>query len=122
MSSYPKEISYHPEHMWYRGTDGVCGITYYAQHQLGEVMFLDMPAVGAKVRAGVMFASIESAKIVSDLISPVGGTIVEVNEMLEENPALVNESPYSFGWIVKIEAQDKESLISAQEYVDLLGK
>ena len=114
--NYPQELSYHPGHMWYRD-NGTCGITFYAQQQLGEVMFLDLPQVGDKVRAGVAFASIESAKAVSDLVAPVDGEIVEVNELLEEQPALVNTSPYASGWIVKIEARDTANLISAEAYL-----
>ncbi len=94
-ASYPSELKYHPEHDWARidGDVAVFGITWYAQDQLGEVVFVDPPAVGKSVRAGDPYAEVESVKAVSDVIAPLSGEIVEVNEALGDAPEQINEDP-----------------------------
>jgi glycine cleavage system H protein len=122
----PKDLRYTKEHEWIRATGGEIevGITEYAQGELGDVIFVDLPAPGTKVAAMKPFGSIDAVKTVSDLFAPLGGEIVAVNEALKENPALVNQSPYERGWMVRIRAEkpgDVDGLLSAQDYEKLLG-
>src|SRR6476661_1261696 len=98
-ASYPAELLYHPEHDWARIDPGdetlaTLGITWYAQDSLGEVVFFDPPAVGTALSKDAPYAEVESVKAVSDVIAPLSGEIVEVNESLTENPAMINEDPY----------------------------
>src|SRR4029079_12051517 len=100
--SYPDDLLYHPEHDWARIDSGapehaVLGITWFAQDSLGEVVFFDPPDVGTAVQKDAAYAEVESAKAVSDVISPLSGEIVEVNEALGDNPAMINEEPYGAG-------------------------
>jgi len=116
---------YHPEHTWARleGDIVVVGISDYAQDQLGEVLYVEMPEVGDEVRQGEVFGSIESAKVVSDLYAPVSGEVVEINEALEDSPELTNESPYEDGWIIKVRIKDKEelnNLLDSEQYQESL--
>ncbi|MBU1105707.1 MAG: glycine cleavage system protein GcvH [Candidatus Riflebacteria bacterium] len=109
------------EHEWAKLEGGIVtvGITDYAAHQLGDVVFVELPAVGSKVTMGATFGTIESVKTVSDMYAPVGGEVVGVNEDLESNPALVNESPLDAGWIVKIkvaDAKEFDQLLSEDDY------
>jgi len=123
-ASYPEELLYHPEHDWARidGDDpglATLGITWYAQDALGEVVFFDPPAVGAKLEKDSSYAEVESVKAVSDVISPLSGEIVEVNESLGENPAMINEEPYDAGWLVKVRMSDpseRDALMDAATY------
>jgi glycine cleavage system H protein len=117
----PDELRYSTSHEWVRVDDDLAtiGITDHAQSELGDVVYLELPRVGAAIQAGVVFGTIESVKTVSDLVSPVGGEIVEVNEDLPDTPELVNEEPYAGGWmiIVKMEsAGEVEDLMTAEEY------
>jgi glycine cleavage system H protein len=122
--SYPDELLYHPEHDWARidAADpelATLGITWYAQDALGEVVFFDPPAVGTKLTKDASYAEVESVKAVSDVVAPLSGEIVEVNEALSENPAMINEDPYGEGWLVKVRLSDpaeRESLQDAATY------
>ncbi|KXG75058.1 Glycine cleavage system H protein [Fervidicola ferrireducens] len=121
----PSDIRYHKEHTWARveGDIAVVGITDYAQEKLGEVLFVDLPEVGDRIKKDEVFGSIESGKVASDLYAPVSGEVVEVNEVLAESPELVNESPYEKGWMIKVKMSDPadlEGLMDAVEYSKLL--
>jgi glycine cleavage system H protein len=120
-SSYPDHLLYHPDHDWARveGDQATFGITWYAQDQLGEVVFIDTPSVGAHVKKDESYAEVESVKAVSDVISPLSGEIVEVNPSLADNPEAINEDPYGEGWLVKVKLSDPsetESLLDASAY------
>ena len=106
MSEVPNELRYTKEHEWARAEDGrvVVGITDYAQDQLGDVVFVGLPDVGAEVTAGEPCGEVESTKSVSDIYSPVGGKVLERNDELEQNPELINSDPYGKGWLFAIEA------------------
>ena len=124
-ASYPPELRYHEEHDWARvdGETATFGITWYAQDQLGEVVFFDPPEVGASVRRGDPYAEVESVKAVSDVIAPLSGEIVEVNDGLEAEPEAINEDPYGGGWIVKVrlsDASEVDALLDADAYQELL--
>jgi glycine cleavage system H protein len=103
-ASYPPDLKYHPEHDWARieGETATFGITWYAQEQLGEVVFFDPPAVGTQIAKDQPYAEVESVKAVSDVVAPLSGEIVEVNEGLSGEPEQVNEDPYGAGWMVKV--------------------
>jgi glycine cleavage system H protein len=123
-ASYPDELLYHPEHDWARldAEDpqlATLGITWYAQDALGEVVFFDPPAVGTMLAKDASYAEVESVKAVSDVIAPLSGEIVEVNEALSDNPAMINEEPYDAGWLVKVrmsDASEREALMDAATY------
>jgi len=119
--SYPDGLLYHAEHDWARveGEEAVFGITWYAQDALGEVVFFDAPTVGQSVRKDESYAEIESVKAVSDVVSPMSGEIVAVNEKLADRPEVVNEDPYGEGWLIKVRLSDPseaDSLMDAAEY------
>ncbi len=128
-ASYPDDLLYHPEHDWARidpadETLAVMGITWYAQDSLGEVVFFEPPSLGAKLAKDDAYTEVESVKAVSDVIAPLSGEIVEVNEALGENPARINEDPYGEGWLVKIRLSDPSeagSLLDAASYKATLG-
>lgn len=119
---YPEDLKYSKEHEWLReeGNTGVIGITHFAQDQLGDVVFVEVPAVGDKVTAGSTFGVVESVKTVSDLYSPVTGTVVAVNERLADEPELVNEDPYGEGWMIKVEIEAKGEMMDAAAYQELI--
>ncbi len=117
----PEDLKYSEEHEWLRmeGDTAVIGITHFAQDSLGDVVFVELPEVGADVEQFEKMGEIESVKAVSDLYSPVGGRVVEVNESLNDSPELVNDSPYEEGWMIKVEVSDGseiDNLMSASEY------
>ena len=120
-ASYPEDLLYHPEHDWVR-TDGdtaTFGITWYAQDQLGEVVFFDPPEVGVTVTKDESYAEVESVKAVSDVIAPLSGEVIEVNEALGDNPDTINEDPYGAGWMVRVRLSDRseaDSLMDAAAY------
>ena len=107
-ASYPEDLKYHPEHDWARieGDTATFGITWYAQDQLGEVVFFDPPEVGSQVSKDQAYAEVESVKAVSDVFAPLSGEIVEVNDALEDAPEKINEDPYGDGWLVKVRLSD----------------
>lgn len=118
---YPEDLRYSSEHEWVRveGNKARIGVTDYAQGELGDVVFVDLPSVGDTITAGQAFAVIESVKSVSDVYAPVSGTVVAVNDRLSDSPELINQSPYEDGWIVEVELSDPSevnSLITAAEY------
>jgi glycine cleavage system H protein len=120
---YPSDLKYTKEHEWVRLDDGVAqvGITEYAQKQLGDVVYLELPDVGRTVRKGEVFGTIESVKAVSELFSPVGGEVVEVNTGLAERPEAVNADPHA-SWMVKIrlaDAAEQDDLLDAGQYTEL---
>lgn len=110
--TYPDTIKYHVEHTWIRldGAYGYIGITDFAQHSLGEIVYVDLPDVGASFDKDEIFGSVEALKTVSDLYMPVSGQILEVNTSLHKSPALVNEEPFDGGWIAKIAVKNPEEL------------
>lgn len=127
-SSYPDDLLYHAEHDWARidadGSSATLGITWYAQDSLGEVVFFDLPAVGTSITKDAPYAEVESVKAVSDVIAPLSGEIVEVNESLADNPQAINEDPYVAGWLVKVRLSDpaeRDALMDASAYVATLG-
>jgi glycine cleavage system H protein len=128
-AEHPDDLLYHPEHDWARIDPGgageaTLGITWYAQDSLGEVVFFDPPAVGTVLEQGAPYAEVESVKAVSDVIAPLSGEIVAVNESLTERPQAINEDPYGEGWLVRIRLSDpaeRESLLDAAAYSAVLG-
>ena len=125
-ASYPDDLKYHPEHDWARvdGDVATLGITWYAQDQLGEVVFFDPPAVGTTIAKDSPYAEVESVKAVSDVIAPVSGEIVEVNEALKDAPEKINDDSYGDGWLVKIKLSDPseaDSLMDAASYQESLS-
>jgi glycine cleavage system H protein len=120
-ASYPPDLKYHPEHDWARvdGETATLGITWYAQDQLGEVVFFDPPGVGTTVTKDQPYAEVESVKAVSDVVAPLSGEITEVNEALSDSPEQVNEDPYGDGWMVKIRlsnVEEVDELMDASAY------
>ena len=124
----PADRKYSKEHEWIKledGSRGLMGITHYAQDQLGDVVYLDLPPVGTRLAQLAKLGEVESVKAVSDIFSPVSGEIVEVNQELTDHPELVNEDPYDKGWILSIEIQDVselDNLLTADEYEAYLGE
>jgi glycine cleavage system H protein len=120
-ASYPDDLLYHPEHDWARveGEQATFGITWYAQDALGEVVFFDPPQVGAQVTKDDSYTEVESVKAVSDVIAPLSGEVVEVNDALSQTPEQINEDPYGEGWLVKVKLSDPsqtDSLMDAAAY------
>lgn len=121
----PTELKYSRDHEWVKieGTRARVGITDYAQSQLGDVVFVEVPVVDSNIAVGVGFSVVESVKAVSDIYAPVGGVIVEVNEALADAPEIMNEDPYGKGWLVVIEIGDQadlSQLLSSDEYEKLI--
>ena len=125
-ASYPDDLKYHPEHDWARvdGDSATLGITWYAQDQLGEVVFFDPPDVGATITKDQAYAEVESVKAVSDVIAPLSGEITEVNEALKDAPEQINDDSYGEGWLVKIKLSDPsevDGLMDASSYEESLS-
>lgn len=121
----PADLKYGKSHEWARQEDGVVvvGITNYAQDQLGEVVYVELPDVGDDATAGEELGTLESVKAVSEFNSPVGGEVVEVNERLEDEPNLVNEDPYGDGWLVKVSGStDGADLLDADAYTAMIAE
>ena len=114
----PEDLQYTDSHEWVRieGDTATIGITDHAQDELGDVVFVELPDEGATFDAGESFGTVESVKAVSDLYTPVGGEVVEVNSALEDAPENINEDPYGEGWIVKLRITDRADLLSPEEY------
>jgi len=125
-ASYPDDLRYHDQHDWARldGDDpAVFGITWYAQDSLGEVVFFDPPEVGTAVDKDSSYAEVESVKAVSEVIAPMSGEIVEVNDGLADAPEKINEDPYGEGWLVRVKLSspgEADALLGAEEYRKLL--
>ncbi len=122
---YPEEFLYSKDHEWISVQDnvGTVGITDYAQHELGDVVYVDLPEIGDTFDAGEPFGSVESVKAVSEVFCPIGGEVIEVNAQLEEHPELINESPHQKAWMIRIRVSNPEELkelLSAEEYEEYL--
>ena len=125
-ASYPEDLLYHPEHDWARvdGEEATLGITWFAQDALGEVVFFDPPSVGTKLAKDSPYTEVESVKAVSEVIAPLSGEIIEVNEALGDDPSTINADPYGEGWMVKVRLTDpaeRDSLMDAASYSATLG-
>jgi glycine cleavage system H protein len=120
--SVPEELQYTRSHEWVRteGDTATIGITDHAQDELGDIVFVELPETGATFDAGDSFGTVESVKAVSDLYTPIGGEVVEVNEALNDSPEMINEDPYGEGWIVKIQVSGEADLLSASDYEQFL--
>lgn len=124
--NFPQNLKYTNEHEWIRveGDIAYVGITDYAQEQLGDIVFVDIPAVGETLEAGETFGTIEVVKTISDLFLPVAGEVLEQNEALEETPELVNKEPYGEGWLIKMKpanVKDVEDLMDAEAYKEVIN-
>ncbi len=122
MFKYPEDLKYTKSHEWVKEEDGlyVVGLTDYAQDALGDIVFVNLPMVGDEVTADSVFADVESVKAVSDVYSPVSGTVVEVNEEMVDAPQLVNEDPYG-AWFIKVEnGVLSDELLTAEEYAEVV--
>ena len=124
--NFPQNLKYTNEHEWIRvvGDIAYVGITDYAQEQLGDIVFVDIPTVGESLEAGEVFGTIEVVKTISDLFLPVAGEVLEQNEALEENPELVNKDPYGEGWLIKMKPADVkavEDLLDAEGYKEVIN-
>jgi len=124
---FPEDVKYSKEHEWVRveGNVATVGISDYAQEQLGDVVFVELPAVGDKVSKEDAFGVVESVKAVSDIYAPVSGKVIEVNDDLPDNPEIINEDPYEDGWMIKIEMndpEDLEDLMSSVEYEEYVAE
>jgi glycine cleavage system H protein len=127
MPNIPADLQYTPEHEWAKrdGAHVRVGITHYAQEQLGDVVFVELPPVGARVTGQQPFGVVESVKAVSDLFAPVSGEVVETNAELAKKPELVNQDPYGRGWMIVIKpanASDWDQLLTAKQYEELLAR
>ncbi len=120
----PSDLRYTKEHEWVSVEDGVVtvGITDYAQGELGDIVFVELPEVGDEVEELDSFGTIEAVKTVSELFSPATGTVEEVNEALEDKPELINDDPYGDGWMIKIKLgeMNEDELLSAKDYKDMI--
>lgn len=120
-ASYPEDLKYHPEHDWARieGDEATLGITWYAQDSLGEVVFFEGPEVGSQLSKDQPYAEVESVKAVSDVVAPLSGEVIAVNETLADAPESINADPYETGWLVKVRLGDPsevDSLMDAAAY------
>jgi glycine cleavage system H protein len=125
--NFPENVKYSTDHEWVRveGNEAYIGITDFAQEELGDIVFIDITTEGETVDQGEVFGSVEAVKTVSDLMMPVTGEVLEVNEKLDDAPELVNKEPFDGGWIIKISLQNSEevdALMSATEYKEFIGK
>ena len=122
----PENLRYTKDHEWIRveGDEAIIGITDFAQHELGDIVYVEVESVGKQLNAGEIFGTVEAVKTVSDLCLPVAGTVTEVNPKLNQNPDLVNTDPYGEGWMVRMkfnEAGDIDALMDAQGYQKLVS-
>ncbi|ATO27646.1 glycine cleavage system protein H [Bacillus atrophaeus] len=122
--STPKDLRYSEEHEWVKveGEKVRIGITHFAQSELGDIVFVELPEVGVEIKADEPFGSVESVKTVSELYAPINGKVVEVNEDLDDSPEFVNESPYEKAWMIVVEPSDAseiESLMTSEQYDEM---
>jgi glycine cleavage system H protein len=126
--TFPDDLQYTPDHEWIRlEADGtaIIGITDFAQHELGDIVYVDINTLGQTLAKGDIFGSVEAVKTVSDLFIPVAGEILEMNDEAEKSPELVNTDPYGRGWIVRVkltDGTDTDDLLSASAYQELIGQ
>jgi glycine cleavage system H protein len=121
----PKELRYSEEHEWVKveGSNVRVGITQFAQSELGDIVFVELPEVGAEVKANEPFGSVESVKTVSELYAPISGKVIEVNESLNDSPEFVNESPYDKAWMIVLEPSNQseiDHLMTAEKYGEMI--
>ena len=124
--SYPESFKYTKEHEWVKleGEVGTIGITDHAQHELGDIVFVDLPKAGSKVTKGETFGSVESVKAVSDIYAPVSGEVMEANELLAQNPEKLNEDPHGVAWLIRVKLADSgeiNGLLSIADYQKYIG-
>ena len=124
--AYPEDLKYTEEHEWARieGDQAVVGITHYAQDALGDIVYVDIPPVGTTVTAGETFGEVESTKSVSDIYSPLSGTIAERNDQLDKSPEIINSDPYGQGWLVRValsDAAEADRLMDAGAYREMVA-
>ncbi|MFL2989136.1 MAG: glycine cleavage system protein GcvH [Candidatus Neomarinimicrobiota bacterium] len=122
----PEKLLYTKEHEWVKKEDGqvTIGITDFAQSQLGDIIFLELPELGQKIVSGEPFGEIEAVKTVSELFAPINGTVIEINEDLEDNPDNINQDCYGSGWIIKVEldgALDRDNLLNHKDYGSMIA-
>ena len=127
MANVPANLKYSDDHEWCRveGEYAYIGITDFAQSELGDIVFVDIPTVGESIAAGGVFGSIEAVKTVSDAFSPVSGVVEEVNSAIDADPSLVNKDPYGEGWMIKVKMsapQEVDALLTAEQYRALIEK
>ncbi|MCL1697389.1 MULTISPECIES: glycine cleavage system protein GcvH [Lysinibacillus] len=125
--STPKDLRYSEEHEWVKVEDGKVriGISHFAQAELGDIVFVELPQVGDEIKTDDPFGSVESVKTVSELYAPISGTVVEVNADLEDSPEFVNESPYEKAWMIVVEpadASEVEKLMTAEQYEEMIAE
>lgn len=125
--STPKDLRYSEEHEWVKVEDGKVriGITHFAQSELGDIVFVELPQVGDEIKTDDPFGSVESVKTVSELYAPISGTVVEVNADLEDSPEFVNESPYEKAWMIVVEpadASEVEKLMTEEQYEEMIAE
>jgi len=123
----PEELRYSEEHEWVRIADGVAtiGITDHAQHELGDIVFVELPALGTTLAKSATLGVVESVKAVSDVYAPIGGTVITVNERLTASPEILNEDPYGEGWMIKVQvadANDVATLMTAAQYREFVAQ
>lgn len=124
---FPKELKYTKDHEWVKveGESATMGITQFAQEEIGEVVFVDLPGIGTEFSKGDSLCVVESTKAASDVYAPIGGRVVAVNEMLSDEPGQVNEAPYEDGWLVKLEgiqAEELQDLMDAEAYSSMVQR
>ncbi len=124
MSTIPRELRYTPEHEWVRldGATATIGITDFAQSQLGEVIYVELPAPGRALEAHAVIATVESVKAASDVYAPIGGEVIEANSAVVDDPGLINRSPYGDGWLVKVRVKSRaefDALLAPDAYAEL---
>jgi glycine cleavage system H protein len=124
---FPEGLKYSKEHEWVlvEGNSATIGITEYAQEELGDIVYVELPEVGEKIVKDDPFAAVESVKAVSDVYAPVGGTVLEINDILPDNPETINDDPYGDGWMVRVELTDKDDLkdlMDAEEYAEYVAQ
>jgi glycine cleavage system H protein len=124
---YPEDLYYSQEHTWVRvtGNRGTVGITEFAQQEMGEILYTELPDEGSQIEQGDIFGTLESSKTVVELFNPVSGEVVSINKDLEEEPSLINDDPYGKGWLIVLELDDPsgvQELLSFNEYEDFLEK
>lgn len=124
---FPEGLKYTKEHEWVLVEDhtATVGITEYAQQELGDIVYVELPEVGEKIVKDDPFGAVESVKAVSDIYAPISGTVLEINDALPESPETINEDPYGDGWMIKVEMSDKDELkdlMNAEEYEEYVGR
>ena len=121
--NFPEDLRYSESHEWIKSEGGNVnvGITDYAQDQLGDIVYVELPEVGKTLAQGAVFGSVESVKAVSDVYAPVSGTVLEINDLLPDNPETINDDPYGDGWMIRVEMTDTDDLkdlMTAEEYAE----